>query len=107
MKMKAFVFQAHIKQHTHTNPDGTKIEIRAIDIGERTFWDELTKSWIKSEEKGRKINPTEYEIELKDEDVLFRRVCDPVTFVELYTEHYDKVQQKLVRITRPENNLPD
>lgn len=52
--MKDFITSVPIKVHEHTNPDGSKIMIRSLDIGNRSFWDELTQEWIKTEsDKGK------------------------------------------------------
>lgn len=98
------LFECPFKSHTHTNPDGSTIVIRSLDVDERSFWDELSQEWIKSEKKKRKEGQKEMVPNgtskplFSDDKLIFRRVVDPTTFVELYREYYDKEQQKLIRV---------
>ena len=62
MTERTVVFSCPIKSHIHTNPDGSKIEIRGLDIDERSFWDELTQDWIKCEKKKRQEEQKEIAI---------------------------------------------
>lgn len=53
-------FQCPVKSHIHTNPDGSKIEIRSLDIKNRLFWCEEVKDWVLVDKKQRAKKQPEY-----------------------------------------------